>query len=110
AQSQTAKPDALKEQKIAFKTTADSLVSEAGNATEAIPRTAEVKYEIHRSLDGFEIDRVEFGAALPVLHTQAEPKLEFFNGKKWLPEWTAPNSRPVAIRINIEDERYTFAI
>jgi type II secretory pathway component PulJ len=68
-------------------TTADALAggAEAGNRSPA--RMASVRYAVKRTGEEFVIVRQEEGGEgifeVPVLHAQAEPKVEFFDGQRW---------------------------
>ena len=86
-----------------FTTSSDSIGTSIQSAEPS--RTTTVQYSLQQSGDGFEVVRTEAGSLLSginlaLLKTSQQPKIEFFNGTTWTPQWTDAG-RPTLVRLSI---------
>ena len=91
-----------KQSLLKFVSTADALSSFQTAAFPTPQRATNIEYLLRKTDNTFEIDRIEVTRLKPavqmVLYQSAEePKVESFDGTKWLSQWTR-NDRPAAIR------------
>lgn len=92
---------------LQFNTTADGL-SSAVQAGSADPMRAitKLQYSLRKNGDAFQIVRIETGAdgkgSELVLQSAQALKMEFFDGTKWVSQWSG-RQRPTLIRITSAD-------
>jgi len=108
AQNGSAKPEIDEQSLLKFSTTADPFAASVTDGSRQLqPRASgNLQYIIRPILNEFEILRVESSSekqasTLSVLRQPQMPKIEFFDGKQWSPQWQKKD-RPAAVRIQIQ--------
>ncbi len=100
--TQPVSASAGKQSILKFVTTADGLSSFQTAAFPTPKRATTIEYVLREMDSIFEIDRIDVTPPMPTVQmvlyrSVEEPKVESFDGTKWLPQWTR-NDRPSAIR------------
>ncbi len=91
-----------KQSLLKFVSTADALSNFQTAAFPTPRRATNIEYLLRKMDHTFEIDRIEATPLNPAVQmvlyqSTDEPKVEAFDGTKWLPQWTR-NDRPAAVR------------
>jgi len=99
---------------LTFTSTCDSLAASAVRSTDdSVPALqhsgSTVFYVARKQFNEYRIQRLEGGLELPLLSTKALPEVEYFDGKKWTPQWTQKD-RPAAVRIKVEEKQLFIAL
>jgi prepilin-type N-terminal cleavage/methylation domain-containing protein len=93
---------------LVCRTTADPLCAGMQSGEQPVPRMVTVRYSVKREGEEYALVRQEecgLGSfSVPVLRTNSEPKIEFFDGQHWTSGGQA-RQHPVPVRIILGDRR-----
>jgi len=99
---------------LTFTSTCDSLAASAVRSTDdSLPALqhsgSTVIYVARKQFNEYRIQRVQGGLELPLLSTKALPEVEYYDGKRWITQWTQKD-RPTAVRIKVEEKQVFIAL